>query len=134
VADAEICLFGQEPGPVKINGGWKTDASQKSRTDFSGSFTLPLDKPGPYRVEARKPGYSAPTAGGPNYREVTLPAESPVAEVKMYLAQPGRITGLVVDEETRRRSKSAPTACGTSRWKSPNCGDLHRCQPHSYHR
>jgi Carboxypeptidase regulatory-like domain len=100
VVDAEISLSVQAPGPVKINGGWKADPSRKSRTDFSGAFRLPLDKPGPYRVEATKPGYFAPAAGGPNYREVTLTAESPVAEVKMYLAQPGRITGLVVDEET----------------------------------
>src|ERR1035437_8598547 len=100
VVDAEIELSVQTPGPVKINGGWKTDPSRKSRTDFSGAFRLPLDKPGPYRVEAKKPGYSAPAAGGPNYREVTLTAENPMAEVKMYLVQPGRITGLVVEEET----------------------------------
>jgi hypothetical protein len=100
VVDAEIELSIQTPGPVKINGGWKTDPSRKSGTDYSGAFRLPLDKPGPYRVEAKKPGYSAPTDGGLNYREVTLTTESPVAEVKMYLAQPGRVTGLVVDEET----------------------------------
>ena len=100
VVDAEISLSVQTPGPVKINGGWKADPSRKSRTDYSGAFRLPLDKPGPYRVEAKKPGYFAPAAGGPNYREVALTAESPVAEVKLYLVQPGRVTGLVVDEET----------------------------------
>jgi hypothetical protein len=102
VVDAEIELSVQTPGPVKINGGWKADPSRKSHTDFSGAFRLPLDKPGPYRVEAKKPGYSAPTAGGSSYREVTLTTESPLAEVKMYLAQPGRITGLVVNEETAK--------------------------------
>ena len=100
VVDAEIELSVQTPGPVKINGGWKADPSRKSRTDFSGAFRLPLDNPGPYRVEAKKAGYSAPAAGEPNFREVTLTVENPMAEVKMYLAQPGRITGLVVDEET----------------------------------
>ena len=100
VVDAEIELSVQTPGPVKLNGGWKADPSRTSRTDYSGAFRLPLDKPGPYRVEAKKPGYSAPTDGGSNYREVTLTTSSPLAEVKMYLAQPGRITGLVVDEET----------------------------------
>src|ERR1035441_5202988 len=63
VVDAEIELSVQTPGPVKINGGWKADPSRKSRTDFSGVFRLPLDKPGPYRVEAKKAGYSAPAAG-----------------------------------------------------------------------
>jgi len=100
VADAEISLSVQTPGPVKINGGWKADPSRKSHTDYSGAFRMTLDEPGPYRVEANKPGYSAPTIGGLNYREVTLTAGSPVAEVKMYLVQPGRITGLVVNEET----------------------------------
>src|ERR1035437_963034 len=100
VADAEISLSVQTPGPVKINGGWKADPSRKSRTDFSGAFRMTLDEPGPYRVEANKPGYSAPATGGLNYREGTLTAGSPVAEVKMYLAQPGRIAGLVVNEET----------------------------------
>src|SRR5664280_70127 len=100
VVDAEIELSVQTPGPVRINGGWKADPSRKSRTDFSGAFRVPLDKPGPYRVEAKKAGYSAPAAGEPNFREVTLTKENPMAEVKMYLAQPGRITGLVVDEET----------------------------------
>jgi hypothetical protein len=99
--DAEIELSVQTPGPVKLNGGWKADPEKrKSRTDYSGAFRLVLDKPGPYRVEAKKPGYSAPKEGGQNYREVALTAESPVAEVKMYLTQPGRITGLVVNEET----------------------------------
>jgi hypothetical protein len=100
VVDAEIELSVQTPGPVKLNGGWKADPSRRSRTDFSGAFRLPLDKLGPYRVEAKRPGYSAPRDGGTNFREVTLTTESPLAEVRMYLAQPGRITGLVVDEET----------------------------------
>ena len=102
VVDAEIELSTQTPGPVKINGGWKADPDRKSRTDFSGAFRMTLDKPGPYRVEAKKPGYSAPTDGPRNYQEVALTAESPLAEVKMYLSQPGRITGLVVDEETSK--------------------------------
>ena len=101
VVDAEIELSVQTPGPVKINGGWKADPSRKSRTDYSGAFSLPLDMPGPYRVEAKKPGYFAPgTSAAPNYREVTLTTDGPVAEVKLYLVQPGVLTGRVVDEET----------------------------------
>jgi hypothetical protein len=100
VADAEILLFAQEPGPIRINGGWKAEPSKKSRTDFSGSFTLSPDNPGPYRIEAKKPGYFAPGADAPNYRELALTADSPVAEAKLYLVQPGRVTGLVVDSET----------------------------------
>ena len=101
MVDAEILLFGQEPGPIRVNEGWKTEPSRKSRTDYSGAFTLSLEKPGPYRVEARKPGYFAPsTSAAPNYRELTLSAETPVAEAKLYLIQPGRVTGRVVTEET----------------------------------
>ena len=36
VPDAEVLLFVQEPGPIKINGGWKTEPSSKSKTDSSG--------------------------------------------------------------------------------------------------
>ena len=56
VADAEIELSVQTGGPVKLNGGWKLEPGRKGRTDYSGAFRLALDKPGPYRVEAKKPG------------------------------------------------------------------------------
>ncbi len=102
VADAEVSLFVQEPGPIKLNGGWKTEPSSKSKTDFTGSFSFPLDNPGPYRVEAKKAGYSAPgTNTTRSYSELTLTADKPVAEARLYLVHPGEITGRVVDEETR---------------------------------
>jgi hypothetical protein len=102
VADAEVLLFVQEPGPIKINGGWKTEPSSKSKTDSSGSFNFSLDKPGAYRVEAKKEGYSAPgTSGASNYLELKLTETKPAAEARLYLVHPGQITGRVVDEETR---------------------------------
>jgi protocatechuate 3,4-dioxygenase beta subunit len=102
VADAEILLFVQEPGPIKLNGGWKTEPTSKSKTDYSGSFSFPLDTPGQYRVEAKKTGYSAPgTSATPSYLELTLTAAKPVAEARLYLVHPGEITGHVVDEDTR---------------------------------
>jgi hypothetical protein len=102
VPDAEVLLFVQEPGPIKINGGWKTEPSSKSKTDSTGSFNFSLDKPGAYRVEAKKEGYSAPGASVTrDYSDLTLTAAKPVAEARLYLVHPGVITGRVVDEETR---------------------------------
>lgn len=101
VVDAEISLFLQQPGPIRINGGWERDDARKARTDNSGAFALPLEKQGPYRVEAKKPGYiEAGASGAPNYAEVTLTVEKPAAETKLFLARPGRLTGTVVDEDT----------------------------------
>jgi hypothetical protein len=102
VPDAEVSLFVQEPGPIQINGGWKAEPSSKSKTDSTGSFNFSLDKPGAYRVEAKKEGYSAPgTSGASNYLELKLTEAKPVAEARLYLVHPGQITGRVVDEETR---------------------------------
>jgi hypothetical protein len=101
IAGAEVWLFGQMPGPLRINGGWNTDSSAKVRTDDSGAFTLALDSPGAYRVSARKAGFIAPGAsGGAEYAEVTLTAGKPAAPVKLFLARSGRLTGMVVDEDT----------------------------------
>jgi len=101
ISDAEVTLFGQMPGPVRINGGWNTDPSAKTKTDNTGAFTLALDQPGAYRVSARKAGYIAPGAGGgADYAEVTLTADKPAAKVSLFLARPGRLTGTVVDEDT----------------------------------
>jgi hypothetical protein len=89
------------PGPVRLNGGWNNDPSAKTRTDDTGAFTLALDKPGDYRVSAKKTGYIAPGAsGGADYAEVTLTADQPAAKVRLLLARPGRLTGSVVDEDT----------------------------------
>lgn len=66
VAGAEVTLYNQAPGPVKINGGWQPDSTRKTKTDDSGSFTLTLDAPGDYRVESRKEGYEADEMSGWN--------------------------------------------------------------------
>ncbi len=101
VVDAEISLFVRQPGPIRINGGWKQDDIRKARTDYSGAFTLQLEQPGAYRVEAKKTGYAADEEGAtPDYAEATLTAEQPAAEVKLYLARPGQLTGNVIDEDT----------------------------------
>jgi Carboxypeptidase regulatory-like domain len=103
VADAQISLSVQTPGPVKINGGWKADDSRQLKTDYRGAFTLSFDRPGTYRVEAKKDGYLAPgTSGPPEFAEVTLTADKPTADVKLFLATTGRLTGTVVDEGTRK--------------------------------
>lgn len=102
LADAQISLSVRPPAAVMINGGWKADHSRNLKTDYRGAFTLSFDKPGAYRVEAQKDGYLAPGAGGPpEFAEVTLTAEKPTADVKLFLATTGWLTGTVVDEETR---------------------------------
>ena len=101
VAGARIALSVQTPGPVKFNGAWQPDDSRQCATDERGAFTLTLDKPGAYRVEAKKEGYRPPGARGPReFAEAALTPGEPAADVKLFLATPGRLTGTVVDEET----------------------------------
>ena len=95
VEDAEVLVFAQGPGPFRVNGGWKTDPVTKIKTDYRGRFTSSLDKPGPYRVSTKKEGYIAADPV-----EVSLTAVKPAAEVRLFMARPGRITGTVVDEDT----------------------------------
>jgi 5-hydroxyisourate hydrolase-like protein (transthyretin family) len=97
VADAEISLFVQAGGAVRINGGWKPDESRKARTDYRGAFAMRLDTPGEYRVEPRKTGY---LAGTPDGADVKLTGEKPSAEVRLFLVRPGRLTGTIVDDDT----------------------------------
>ena len=103
VVEAEVTLSVQGPGPIRINGGWQRDDARKATTDHSGAFTLLLEKPGAYRVEAKRPGYvPSEASGASDYAELTLTAEKPTAEVKLFLTRPGQLTGSVVDEETSK--------------------------------
>ena len=103
VVEAEVTLSVRGPGPIRINGGWQRNDARKATTDHNGAFTLLLEKPGTYRVEAKKPPYvSSGASGASDYAELTLTAEKPAADVKLFLARPGRLTGSVVDEETRK--------------------------------
>ncbi|HWQ55340.1 MAG TPA: carboxypeptidase-like regulatory domain-containing protein [Bryobacteraceae bacterium] len=104
VEHAEILFFTQQPGPVKLNGGWKRDETRKTVTGNTGAFTLTVEKPGPYRVEARREGYVGMDLPGqpPKHAEVTLTQDKPVAEVKLFLARPGQVMGSVIDEDTRK--------------------------------
>jgi hypothetical protein len=101
VVDAEVSLFEQQGGAVRLNGGWKREASQTVRTDYRGAFTLSIEKVGQYRMEAAKSGYLTREGGAPNFAEVTLTVEKPAAEVRLFLARPGRLTGAVIDDEKR---------------------------------
>ncbi len=134
VADAEVSLAVQQGGPVRLNGGWKDDDSRKARTDYRGAFALLVDKPGEYRVTAKKDGYQAPgVAGVSEFAEVKLTAEKPGTDVKLSLARQGRLTGSVIDEDTGeplahfRLSGSPPRRCGEVLfiWRR---GGNHRCQ------
>ncbi len=101
VADAGISLAVQQGGPVRLNGGWKDDDTNKTRTDYRGAFVLTVDKAGEYRVTAGKDGYQAPgVAGASEFAEVKLTEEKPAVDVKLSLARHGRLTGSVIDEDT----------------------------------
>ena len=100
VAGATVELSVQTTSSVKINGGWLPD-KRKATTDERGRFSLTLDKPGPYRVEARKDGYLDPGRDGPPaYAEVKLTADHPVADVKLSLVPPTALTGTAINDDT----------------------------------
>ncbi|MEO8591693.1 MAG: carboxypeptidase-like regulatory domain-containing protein [Candidatus Solibacter sp.] len=100
VPDAEIALFVQAGGAIRINGGWKLDETRKAHTDFSGAFRLAVDKAGEYRVEAKKSGYATPGAGNPPNSADVRVTDTPAENVRLYLVLPGRITGRVVDADS----------------------------------
>ncbi len=99
VPGAEVRLAVKGSGP--INGGWEPQASRTVKTDFSGAFTIRLDKPGTYSVDARAEGYQGRGVGSSgNIRPVTLTADGPAGQVTLFLYRPGGLSGRVVDEET----------------------------------
>jgi hypothetical protein len=99
VPGAEVRLAVKGSGP--INGGWEPQASRTVKTDFSGAFTIQLDKFGEYRVDAKAEGYQGRGVGSSgNIRPVTLTADDPVGQVTLFLYRPGGLSGRVVDEET----------------------------------
>jgi hypothetical protein len=99
VPGAEVRLAVKGSGP--INGGWEPSASRTVKTDFSGAFTIQLDKFGEYRVDAKAEGYQGRGVGSSgNIRPVTLTADDPVGKVTLFLYRPGGLSGRVVDEET----------------------------------
>ena len=76
-----------------------------TKTDSSGAFAFCPADPGDFNVRAKKDGYQDPMAIPPapsGQQNVTLSKTQPVSEVHLVLSRPGQITGLVVDEETRK--------------------------------
>jgi hypothetical protein len=104
VAGAEVTVQTRPGGNgPRINGGWQAASGPKAIADASGAFRLALEKPGDYRVEAKLEGFSiAETGSARNYAEITLSKEKPSAEARLYLSRPGRISGTVVDDLTRK--------------------------------
>jgi hypothetical protein len=99
VADADITVFFQETAPVVINGGWKPDNSKRTTTDATGAFAVSVKHPGKYRIQAKKAGYAA--AGGlRGEAELKLTTEENVADLKLFLARFGALTGSLVDDDT----------------------------------
>jgi len=100
VAGAEVSLYfiGEEQ-PRVMTGLGMMQAEKNAVTGFSGEFDFHLDKPGYYAVAAKKEGYNSPGNAAGNQR-FTITSGDPVKEARLYLAKPGRITGIVTDEET----------------------------------
>ncbi|MBZ5582138.1 MAG: carboxypeptidase-like regulatory domain-containing protein [Acidobacteriia bacterium] len=103
VVDAEVSLYflGEARPSIRVGVGM-LKAVSLTRTDFAGAFSFKADKPGYYTVAVKKEGYSAPTGGGVQQQDVTLTADAPSGEARLALSRPGRMTGRVVEEETRR--------------------------------
>src|SRR5579872_404195 len=73
-------------------------------TDTRGEFRFPLDHFGEYFVEVKKEGYSVPAVGpGGGYPTGGVRADvdrnHPTQDLRFSLAQPGDITGRIVDED-----------------------------------
>ncbi len=103
VPDAEITLdFLGADRPRYIPA--PSQATFTAKTDTSGSFVFHLDKTGYYTVRAKKEGFSESggMSGAASTQSVTLTADAPSVEVRLYLARPARITGRVVEEESRK--------------------------------
>jgi hypothetical protein len=104
VVDAEITLEYYGPQKPRIMPS-PPKSSMTTKSDASGAFVFrPVDV-GYFYIRAKKDGY-AEMAGMPpassSAQSVTLSAAQPVKEVRPSLSLPGQITGLVVDEETRK--------------------------------
>ncbi|HWQ52223.1 MAG TPA: carboxypeptidase-like regulatory domain-containing protein [Bryobacteraceae bacterium] len=75
------------------------------KADFSGAFAFRPADVGDFNVRAKKDGYQELMAMSPtqsSQQNVTLTKAQPVKEVHLMLSRPGQITGVVVDEETRK--------------------------------
>ena len=90
IAGAEVLVFLEPSGTAREGSG-------KATTDAAGAFDIPMPQPGRYRVEARKPGWDAPSLGPRATGEVELEARYPVGEVKLFLGHFGALTGVIVD-------------------------------------
>ena len=104
VADAEITLDYHGPQQPRIMPS-PPKSTVKANTDASGAFVFRPAEIGYFYIRARKDGYGE-MSGMPHapssQQSVTLSAAQPVREVRLSLSRPGRIAGLVIDEETRK--------------------------------
>jgi hypothetical protein len=77
-----------------------------ANTDASGTFVFAAERPGAYRLTARKTGYERGggmlSAGNWTSADVSVDAENPRKTVRFVLARHGEVVGLVVDGETQK--------------------------------
>jgi hypothetical protein len=104
VAEAEVTLEYYGPKqPQIMPSPAKTTVTAK--TDPSGAFSFRPDDIGYFYLRAKKDGYTQPglSIGGPsNMLGFTLTAAEPEREARLYLVRPARVSGQVVDEQTRK--------------------------------
>jgi hypothetical protein len=104
VPGASVMLnFLGEQRPQIIGGPMLQQVTAKTATDANGAFSFPLDKLGYYIVRWEKDGYSAAGQGpGPptSSENVTLTADEPTRNLKLFLSRPAQLSGRVVDDET----------------------------------
>lgn len=106
ISAAAVRLF-EEPAQGSVITG--SSFSERTtlveiETDAGGGFLFQPDKFGSYRVQVHKEGYRAfgpMMKPQPDVAIVRLSREHPTAEVKLKLARPGAVTGVIVDDETQ---------------------------------
>jgi protocatechuate 3,4-dioxygenase beta subunit len=105
IQEADVKLFTlPAEGAYVISAAVPREPLQSSKTGPDGSFSFEVQKPGRYRVEVSKEGYSS--LGGPLGREfastatIDVSKDSPPRELRLFLSQPAELTGRVIDHQT----------------------------------
>jgi hypothetical protein len=101
IAGVEVNLW-PPPTPGSPNAG-VAKPLESSTTSATGAFRFSPETFGSYRVEVKKNGYTAarsPFKGSTTTASVNLTSDHPIREIELVLAQPGRISGTLVDEES----------------------------------
>ncbi len=105
IVGADVLLFSAAGRGNLVKGTTYSDESalMRAQSAADGSFRFVVERPGDYRVQAKKQGYceSGPmNRGAASAAAVTVEGAEPVEGVQLLLARPGEIQGRLVDEDS----------------------------------